>query len=413
MNFSDPRQIRIEEYTYDLPTERIAAFPLEDRTRSRLLVYQDGKIRTDVFRNMGTYLPSNSILVLNQTRVVNARLVFHNANGARIELFCLEPDRGMDPAVALNRTGQVEWCCLVGNRKRWKEGVLQLTVSTPAGEADLHARLIEHVGTESRIEFSWTPSGWTFAQVLEHIGNVPLPPYLNREVEEEDDERYNTVYARKEGSVAAPTAGLHFSEEMLLELEHAGHVILPVTLHVGAGTFRPVSSESIGEHDMHAERIHVESGLIRRLRDHAGTRPLLAVGTTSLRTIESLYWFGLRCLSGELPVDDLLVDQWDPYAPGERPAVAEALDAVLQYMQNRGLDALQGRTRLLIAPGYDFRLVDILQTNFHQPGSTLLLLVAAFIGEDWRKVYENALNEGFRFLSFGDASLLFRRVDKG
>lgn len=406
---SDPRQIRIEEYTYELPQNRIAAFPLDDRTRSRLLVYRDGLIQTGVFRQMAEFLPAETTLVLNQTRVVNARLVFHNANGARIELFCLEPDQGTDPALALNRKRAVEWRCLVGNRKRWKDGVLQLQTSSPDGPVSLQATLIGHVGAESRIGFSWTPADLTFAQVLERLGNLPLPPYLNREAEEEDERRYNTVYARSEGSVAAPTAGLHFSEDMLNELEDGGHRILPVTLHVGAGTFRPVSSDSIGEHDMHAERIHVEADAIRFLCSNAGVRPLLAVGTTSMRTVESLYWFGVRCLRGDVLSADLLVDQWDAYGNIDLPPVKDSLEAVLRHMQDKGLEALEGRTRLMIAPGYTFRLVDVLQTNFHQPGSTLLLLVAAFIGEDWRKVYDLALQEEFRFLSFGDASLLFRR----
>jgi S-adenosylmethionine:tRNA ribosyltransferase-isomerase len=253
------------------------------------------------------------------------------------------------------------------------------------------------------------PYEWSFARILEHIGNLPLPPYLNREAEEADEVRYNTVYARAEGSVAAPTAGLHFSEEMLVELADSGHNFLPVTLHVGAGTFRPVSGDSIGEHDMHAERIFVDAEAIRYLRSQFGLRPVLAVGTTSLRTLESLYWFGVRCLRGQVLSNDLLVDQWDGFSEGELPDVPTALDAVLKFIEERQLGVLQGRTRLMVAPGYSFRLVDILQTNFHQPGSTLLLLVAAFIGEDWRKVYETALREEFRFLSFGDASLLFRK----
>lgn len=406
---SDPRQIRIEDYTYDLPQERIAVYPLEDRTCSSLLVYKDGAIQADIFRNLPGFLPTSCIMVLNQTRVVNARLVFHNANGARIELFCLEPAQGTDPAVELGRKGHVEWRCLVGNRKRWKEGDLHLNASGPEGNVQLHARLLESQGAESRIEFSWTPSDWSFAQILEHIGNLPLPPYLNRDAEEEDDVRYNTVYARSEGSVAAPTAGLHYSVDMLDELVVAGHTVLPVTLHVGAGTFRPVTGDSIGEHDMHAERIHVDADMIRALKESAGSRPVLAVGTTSMRTLESLYWFGVRCLRNDLPSDDLLVDQWDGFRSEDLPSTATALEAVLQYLAKNRLDALQGRTRLMIAPGYSFKVVDILQTNFHQPGSTLLLLVAAFIGEDWRKVYATALEENFRFLSFGDASLLFRR----
>ena len=405
----DPRSIRIADVTYTLPAERIAPHPLPQREASRLLVYRDGTIRDRHFHDLPDLLPPAALLVMNDTRVVNARLHFTKDTGARIEVFCLEPDGGGPVEEAYRSTGEVRWRCTLGNAKRWKHGPLGHMFRSSLGDVQLFAERLPEQGEGALVRFTWVPETLTFAEVLHRAGEVPLPPYMNREAAVADSERYQTVYARHEGSVAAPTAGLHFTPAVLEALQAKGITPAHVTLHVGAGTFRPVHAETMAGHTMHQERIHVARAVVEQLRDAVGTRPLVVTGTTSLRTLESLYWHGARILGGADP-EELDVTQWEPYntAVDEQPGTREALSAVLRWMDDRELDEVTGSTRLLIAPGYRVRLADALITNFHQPGSTLLLLVAAFVGPDWRRIYDHALAQEYRFLSYGDSSLLFR-----
>ncbi|MCE2846530.1 MAG: S-adenosylmethionine:tRNA ribosyltransferase-isomerase [Sphingobacteriales bacterium] len=407
---TNPHDLDIKAFDYHLPDERIARYPLEKRSKSALLVYRNGAIGHRIFDQIGTELPADCLLVMNETRVMNARLEFFTDSGARIELFCLEPAAGVLPTEALQSEREVEWTVMVGNKKRWSQQVLSRDLPQSMGGGRLCVERVSDMGRESRVRFFWDTPGVRFAEVLEAAGELPLPPYLKRKADAEDASRYNTVYARISGSVAAPTAGLHFSPELLEELRGKGCSTLNVRLHVGAGTFMPVSASRLEEHDMHSERIDVDIDSIRALASQACKGKILAVGTTSMRTLESLYWYGLRCMLGAPERGDLLVDQWDPYQPHDRelPAASAVLEFLANHLHAHGKSSLMGRTRLLIAPGYDFKLVDLLLTNFHQPGSTLLLLVAAFIGEDWRRCYSYALEHQFRFLSFGDASLLVR-----
>lgn len=405
----DPRSIRIADVTYTLPAERIAPHPLPQREASRLLVYRDGTIRDRHFHDLPDLLPPAALLVMNDTRVVNARLHFTKDTGARIEVFCLEPDGGGPVEEAYRSTGEVRWRCTLGNAKRWKHGPLGHMFRSSLGDVQLFAERLPEQGEGALVRFTWVPETLTFAEVLHRAGEVPLPPYMNREAAVADSERYQTVYARHEGSVAAPTAGLHFTPAVLEALQAKGITPAHVTLHVGAGTFRPVHAETMAGHTMHQERIQVARSVVEQLRDAVGARPLVVTGTTSLRTLESLYWHGARVLGGSDP-EELDVTQWEPYSrdPEEQPGTREALSAVLRWMDDRELDEVMGSTRLLIAPGYRVRLADALITNFHQPGSTLLLLVAAFVGPDWRRIYDHALANDYRFLSYGDSSLLFR-----
>lgn len=396
-----PRELAIADFTYTLPEERIAQQPLPDRSASRLLVMRDGRISDSVFSDLPTELPSGSLLVLNDTRVVNARIVFHRATGARIELLCLSPADGGPVERSFAERGQSDWNCFIGNAKRWKEGE-QLVL-----HADGSKLSAERIGTEV-VRFTWEPAEQSFVDVLKRFGHVPLPPYMKRPDEPADVERYNTVFARHEGSVAAPTASLHFSGEVLQALRDKGAVTTELTLHVGAGTFLPVKSERMHDHRMHEEQVRISRSAIEAVRERLGNGPIVAVGTTAMRTLESLYWHGLRLHLGE-GLTSMDVTQWEPYEAGnEELAPAEALDAILRDLQSRGEDRLIGRTSLMIAPGYRFRFADALVTNFHQPQSTLLLLVAAFVGPEWRTAYEHALSHGYRFLSYGDGSLLWR-----
>lgn len=407
---TNPQELDIKAFDYHLPDERIARYPLENRGQSALLVYRNGAIGHRVFDQIGAELPADCLLVMNETRVMNARLEFFTETGARIELFCLEPAEGILPTEALQAEREVEWTVMVGNKKRWSQSVLSRDLPQSMGGGSLCVEQVSDRGRESRVRFFWDAPGVRFAEILEAAGELPLPPYLKRKADAEDATRYNTVYARVSGSVAAPTAGLHFTSEILNELRDTGCTTMNVRLHVGAGTFMPVSASRLEEHDMHAERIDVDVDSIRALASQAGKGKILAVGTTSMRTLESLYWYGLHRMLGAPERGDLLVDQWDPYQSDDRdlPAPAAVLEFLADYLLSQGKSSLMGRTKLLIAPGYDFKLVDLLLTNFHQPGSTLLLLVAAFIGEDWRRCYSYALEHQFRFLSFGDASLLVR-----
>lgn len=410
-----PRHLRIADYTYELQDGRIAQEPLPQRDAGRLLIYQGGELADHHFRDLPDLLPVNSLLVLNNTRVVNARLLFSRPTGARIEVLCLEPVDAIPVETAFALRGGCVWNGFVGNAKRWREGeVLELQhVEAFRGDDD-HTSAVpfvlraEREGQE-RIRFHWEPAELTFAEVLERVGHVPLPPYMRRPDAAADRERYNTVFARQQGSVAAPTAGLHFTPAVLEGLRQRGIATTELTLHVGAGTFLPVKSEQMADHVMHGEQVRIPMRLVEDLLGQLSKGPVVAVGTTALRTLESIFWHGVMLLEGR-GGEELAVGQWEPYDrdAANLPSAHEALGAVLQRMRASQGPLLAGRTELLIAPGYQVRLADGLITNFHQPRSTLLLLVAAFIGPDWRRVYDHALAQDYRFLSYGDGSLLWR-----
>ncbi|GAA4315916.1 S-adenosylmethionine:tRNA ribosyltransferase-isomerase [Nibribacter koreensis] len=408
MSAYHPRQISIADYTYDLPEERIAQFPLEVRDQSRLLVYQQGRIADAHFTELANVLPAQSLLVFNNTKVVQARLRFQKATGGIIELFCLEPLEPIrEVQQAMQQTQSVVWKCLVGNNKRWREGRLEMPLGPSPEDGILYAERLAPAEEGYAIGFSWTPTERTFAEVLEIAGLLPLPPYMNRDAAPEDQNRYQTIYADAAGAVAAPTAGLHFTPRVLEQLNQKKHQAAFVTLHVGAGTFKPVKSEVMEHHYMHPEQLSVSRETVEQLLRHLG-RPIIPVGTTSMRTLESLYWLGVGLSMGSLPTEDdqLLVPQWLPYDQRTSLSVQEALESILTYLDQQGVSHLQATTRILIAPGYQFKLCSGIITNFHQPNSTLLLLVAAMIGPSWQKVYRHALANNYRFLSYGDSSLL-------
>ncbi len=412
---TDPRTISIKDYTYSLPDNRIAHYPLPERDSSKLLVYKEGKISKDIFRNISSHIPDKSLLIFNNTKVVEARLLFQKPTGGVIEIFCLEPHQQYpDITTAMFQKEKVWWQCLVGGAAKWKPGqLLEKKIRYDDKEIILKAAYIEKKDDTFTIELSWSPVMLSFAEVLNHTGAVPLPPYIKRAPEKSDKERYQTVYADTDGSVAAPTAGLHFTNQIVGNLKEKDIQADYVTLHVGAGTFKPVKSESMLQHDMHAEWIDVHKTAIENILQNLDNN-IIAVGTTSLRTIESLYWLGVkksRVISQESGVESessLNLLQWEAYELAEKNISAqESLQSLLKWMDKNNLERLIGKTQILIAPGYQFKIVKGLITNFHQPQSTLLLLVAALIGEDWRKVYDYALQHDFRFLSYGDGSLLW------
>ncbi len=416
----NPKNIHIADYNYNLPDERIAKFPLAERDASKLLIYNHGEVSEDVFSSLPKYLPQGALMVFNNTKVIQARLHFRKASiegiqGALIEVFCLEPALPNDYQLNFSQKGSVQWYCLVGNLKKWKEGKLFRTIEMPNGElVTLACERMGLHGTSHIIEFSWN-GNYTWAELLDAVGELPIPPYLNRETQESDKTTYQTVYSKIKGSVAAPTAGLHFTERVLQALDEAGIDREELTLHVGAGTFKPVKSEEIGGHDMHTEHIAVRRQTIEKLIAHGGEA--IAVGTTSVRTLESLYYMGILAAQGK---EDLHVPQWMPYeekttADGQQSteiaqrvgwSTVNCLQALLAYMDQHHLDVLHSSTQIIIAPGYEYHIVRRMVTNFHQPQSTLLLLVSAFLKGDWRKVYDYALSHDFRFLSYGDSSLL-------
>jgi len=401
---SNVQNINIAEYDYPLPDERIAKYPLPERDASKLLVLKDNIIREDHFRNIGDYLPEKSVLVFNETKVVRARLQFVKESGAAIEIFCLEPVTGNgDYQLAFSASSPVEWHCLVGNSRRWKEGILTMSLTIKGKTTVLKAERLEKNDAYSSVRFSWEPSDISFADVLEAAGEIPLPPYLHREAEPSDRERYQTVFAKYEGSVAAPTASLHLTKPLIAKLKEMGHTIEEVTLHVGAGTFRPVATDTIGEHEMHSESIIVKRQTIEHLRDNID-RTIIPVGTTSMRTIESVYWIGVMLLEQGLEERNLHVNQWFPYQDRvSLPSAKESLEAILKYLEKHHLDALHATTALMIAPSCPIMITKALITNFHQPKSTLLLLVSALIGDKWKEAYQFALKHEFRFLSYGDS----------
>lgn len=399
------RHIKISDYNYPLPDERIAKFPLEQRDRSKLLVYRNGDISESVFASLPDYLPAGSLLVFNNTKVIQARLHFRKETGALIEIFCLEPVQPADYAQNFQQTRRSAWLCLVGNLKKWKEGPLQRQMTVKGQPVTLTARRGEPRGTSHWIDFEWDNPGITFADILEVFGELPIPPYLNRPTQESDKQTYQTVYSKIKGSVAAPTAGLHFTTEVLDALRTKGIHLEEVTLHVGAGTFKPVKSEEIEGHEMHTEYIAVSRHTVEQLLAHAGN--VTAVGTTSVRTLESLYYIGAALSEHpDASEEELHVRQWTPYDTAPSLTAQEALRNVLDYLDRHGLDTLHTSTQIIIAPGYKYRIVNRIVTNFHQPQSTLLLLVSAFVKGDWRRIYDYALAHGFRFLSYGDSSLL-------
>lgn len=397
--------INIKDYNYELPDSRIAKYPLEERDQSKLLEFRDSCITEHIFRDLPGLLPDNAIMVFNDTKVVPARLHFRRESGASIEVFCLEPHLPVEYNVNFASTGQCEWRCIVGNVKKWKGDVLRL--DNPDGDEsvslmNLRAELVERQGETSIVRFLWD-NGAAFSAVLEACGRIPIPPYLNRDTESIDSERYQTLYAKYRGSVAAPTAGLHFTDAVLEAIRSRGIDTETVCLHVGAGTFLPVKSDNVAEHRMHREPFSVSLDFLMKLR-HGGHQ-VIAVGTTSVRTLESLYYVGVGIIEEGEAKD---VDQWAPYAREYDYSLEESLDAIIDYLKARGETSLRVGTRIIIVPGFRFRVVDVLVTNFHQPQSTLLLLISAFIGGEWKPVYEYALAHSFRFLSYGDSSLLFR-----
>ncbi len=395
------------DFDYDLPEERIAMFPARERDGSRLLLYDGNTIASDIFKNIGNHISPGSLLVFNDTRVIRARLIFYKKSGARIEIFCLEP---LDPAVyetSFSCSGPVEWKCIIGNLKKWKSGAVAIKFTSGGKEFELKAEKAGKADEAWRIKFSWNCIGLSFGEVIEAAGHIPLPPYIAREDVKEDNDRYQTVYSAVKGSVAAPTAGLHFTEGVLEGLSAKGINRVNVTLHVGAGTFQPVRSAGISAHTMHTEHFFVTIDTISRLIENEGN--VIAVGTTSVRTIESIYWLGVRVVEKpDTYIDGLKVGQWEPYDRTVEISPEEALKALYWAMKKKGIRIISASTQIIIVPGYRFRITNGIITNFHQPRSTLLLLIAAWTGKAWKDIYKYALDNGFRFLSYGDSSFLYR-----
>jgi S-adenosylmethionine:tRNA ribosyltransferase-isomerase len=397
----DVKNIRIEDYNYELPDERIARYPVSPRDSSKLLVFKNGEITDTQYNKLHKYLPAKTLLLFNQTKVVQARLKFPKNERTTIEIFCLEPHNKRDIQQAMQCTSPIEYKCLVGGARKWKGGLLHLT--TEDGET-LSAEKVSRENDAFIIQFSWTGSSH-FAEILEKAGKTPLPPYLNRDAEESDRDTYQTLFAKNDGSVAAPTAGLHFTEKLLKKLDEKGIQEEFITLHVGAGTFKPVSSETMSEHEMHSEEFFIERQLLDVLLDNLD-KPIIPVGTTSLRALESLYWLGVKLLRSKNTLEEYHVTQWEPYQNAHLPEIKDALQAIAIEMSGKGVEMLTAKTQLIIAPGYKHRICRGLLTNFHQPKSTLLLLVASFIGKDWQTIYKHALANHYRFLSYGDGCLI-------
>lgn len=418
----DTKHIRIDDYNYDLPDERIAKFPLKERDHSKLLIYNKGALSDDVFYNLPQYLPTGALMVFNNTRVIQARMHFRKETGALIEVFLMEPAEPADYEQMFQSTVKCSWLCMIGNLKKWKEGPLKRDFEIKGQKLTLCATMDRSKtaeksgGTNYWVDFEWDNPQINFADILDAVGELPIPPYLNRETEESDKVTYQTVYSKIKGSVAAPTAGLHFTDKVLADLDAHGIVRDEVTLHVGAGTFKPVKTEEIEGHKMHSEYIVVHRHTFEHLLEH--DCKAIAVGTTSVRTLESLYYIGVKLLRNlNATEEDLHVEQWEPYdlphdedglvmVSGKAVSVREAIQAILDYLDRDHLEALHTSTQIIIAPGYVYKIVKMLVTNFHQPKSTLLLLVSAFLKGDWRKVYDYALSHDFRFLSYGDSNLL-------
>ncbi len=403
----DTKHIQIKDFNYNLPDERIAKFPLAKRDNSKLLLYRHGEVTEDVFHNIAEYLPKGALMVFNNTKVIQARLHFRKETGALIEVFLLEPYMPADYEQMFQTTGHCSWLCMIGNLKKWKEGTLKRTFDVKGKEVTLVAERKEDVHKSYRVDFSWDASDVSWAELLDAVGELPIPPYLNRETQESDKTTYQTVYSKIKGSVAAPTAGLHFTPEVLADIDRHGIDREELTLHVGAGTFKPVKSEEIQDHEMHTEYICVHRQTLEKLIRHEAKA--IAVGTTSVRTLESLYYIGVKLEKTlDLSEEELHVCQWEPYENAVAKPITplKAIENILAYLDKHGLSALHASTQIIIAPGYEYNIVKMLVTNFHQPQSTLLLLVSAFVHGDWRKIYDYALAHDFRFLSYGDSSLL-------
>lgn len=411
-----PRNIAIENFTYHLPEEKIAAFPLAERDASKLLVYKDDSIVQDVYRNIAAHIPANSLLIFNNTKVIQARILFQKPTGGVIEIFCLEPyEAGINEFnVIMQKKEKLRWKCMIGGASKWKEGPLKKQIINGNESIEMQAVLVEKLPDAYVVELSWQPAHYSFAEILGLFGDMPLPPYIKRKAEFTDKERYQTIYAKYEGSVAAPTAGLHFTQQVFETLEQKNISKAYVTLHVGAGTFKPVKAAAMQDHEMHSEWIDVNAATIQQLIDNSSNH-IIAVGTTSLRTIESLYWMGVKTIIEPfIEIDAIPVQQWDMY---EMPlnesnyTLQESLESLLAWMKRRQLERLLTHTQILIAPGYRYRVAKAIVTNFHQPQSTLLLLVAAAVNEKWKDIYEYAMDNDFRFLSYGDGSLIFTSND--
>lgn len=401
----NPRDIKIEDYNYPLPDERIAKYPLAQRDSSKLLIYNQGEVSHTDFSGIAELLPEGSLMIFNNTRVIQARIHFRKETGALIEVFLLEPYAPSDYELMFQSRKECSWLCLIGNMKKWKEGTLRRQLIVDGADVMLSVERLGAHGTSQIVKLSWDNENVCFADMLDAAGELPIPPYLNRDTEESDKTTYQTVYSKIKGSVAAPTAGLHFTPAVLADIDRHGIEREELTLHVGAGTFRPVKAEVINDHDMHTEYVAVRRHTIERLLAHNGKA--IAVGTTSVRTLESLYYIGCHIICGDTSDNAMHVMQWEPYErKGHEPSATEALTAILEYMASNNLDTLNASTQIIIAPGYEYKIVSLLITNFHQPQSTLLLLVSALVGDDWHKIYGYALENGFRFLSYGDSSML-------
>jgi len=401
----NPKNINIEEYTYPLTNEMIAKYPLPKRDESKLLVYKNDEISENIFKNISEYLPENSLLVANNTKVIRARLEFFKETGARIEIFCLEPYQPSDYVLSFASTTDCEWTCIVGNSKKWKNGILKKDIEIDNKQVTLQAERVESSGESNIIKFIWDNNNITFSDILENSGNIPIPPYLNRKSEDSDLKTYQTIYSKHKGSVAAPTAGLHFTDDVFASLKQKNIKLHEVTLHVGAGTFKPVKSETIGEHNMHTEHFIITAETIPPLIENLGN--ITAVGTTTVRTLESLYWLGVKLIEGKInDNEELFLQQWEAYELPQNISVTDALNTLHQRVLKSNADYVNANTAIMIAPGYNFKIIDRLITNFHQPKSTLLLLISAFTGDNWHKIYDYAVNNNFRFLSYGDSCFL-------
>jgi S-adenosylmethionine:tRNA ribosyltransferase-isomerase len=405
-----PKNLSINHFDYDLPEEKIALYPLDNRSQSRLLIYKEGNISEDIYQHIADHLPKNSFLVFNDTRVIKARILFKKSTGSVIEIFCLEPHEKInDYAIILQQENTTQWKCMIGGAGKWKEKYLMKSFDIHGETVQLTAELVEKLSDAYIVKLSWNPGHYSFAEIIDHAGNTPLPPYIKRKAEESDAEKYQTIYSAHEGSVAAPTAGLHFTKEIFDSFKARNIQKDFVTLHVGAGTFKPVKAEKMEDHEMHAEWIDVSTGFIEHLLKEI-PNGVFCVGTTSVRTIESLYHMGFKTLiNPTIDFNDVVIHQWDVYDEpftNHSYTAEECLNALLKYLQSNHLERLFIQTQIIIAPGYQFRITRGIITNFHQPKSTLLLLVAAMIGPDWKKMYDYALNNGFRFLSYGDGCLI-------
>jgi S-adenosylmethionine:tRNA ribosyltransferase-isomerase len=411
-----PKNLSIDDFDYNLPEEKIAVYPLAQRDESKLLIYKNGHIKEDIYRNIADHLPKNSFLIFNDTKVIKARILFKKITGAVIEIFCLEPyEKINDYAVVLSQKKSTKWKCMIGGAGKWKEKFLEKEIQIDTNKIVLKAQLVEKLSDAYVVELSWDPGDYSFAEIINHAGETPLPPYIKRKAEASDSEKYQTIYSHYEGSVAAPTAGLHFTKEIFSSLKKKNIDTGFVTLHVGAGTFKPVKSSSMEGHEMHAEWIDVPVKFIRQLTENL-SNDIFCVGTTSVRTVESLYWMGVKTfLYPEIKFEQLKINQWEVYEEElfkTNLSANESLTSLCNYLITKNLNRLFIQTQIIIAPGYSYKITNGIITNFHQPKSTLLLLVAAMIGDNWKKMYEYALKNNFRFLSYGDGSLIYEGISE-